>query len=273
MPLVSLVRLGGKVPELPLYRQIADELLLKIESGEMGKDGAPLPTELELREHYGASRNTVRDAVKWLMTRGVVETRPGQGTFVVQKIVPFVTPLRFDSGFGDEGSTFYSDEVTARLRTPLVSDPRIEIQAASGAVADELELPDGAQVISRHQRRFIDDIPWSLQTSFYPMSFVAQGATRLLQAKDMPDGTVRYLEQTLGVSQAGWRDKITVRAPDMIESAFFKLPDDGRIAVFEIQRTAFAKTGKPIRLTVTTYPADRNQFMVTTGEVPDDAPT
>jgi GntR family transcriptional regulator len=260
------------MPE-PLYRQIADDLLQKIESGELGRDGQPLPTELELREQYSASRNTVRDAVKWLMTRGVVETRPGQGTFVVQKIDPFVTPLRFDSGFGDEGSTYYAKEVTARLRTPLVSDPRIEIQAAAGAVADELKLAEGAQVISRHQRRYIDDIPWSLQTSFYPMSSVEQGATRLLQAKDMPDGTVRYLEQTLGVSQAGWRDKIIVRAPDMTEAAFFKLPDDGRIAVFEIQRTAYDKTGKPIRVTITTYPADRNQFVVATGDVPDEAPT
>ena len=59
----------------PMYRQIADDLQRRIESGEL-EQGAQIPTEIELREHYEASRNTVRDAIKWLMTRGLVETRP-----------------------------------------------------------------------------------------------------------------------------------------------------------------------------------------------------
>ena len=71
----------------PMYRQIAEDLRRKIEAGELPR-GAQLPTEIELREQYNASRNTVRDAIKWLITRGLVETRPGQGTFVVEKITP-----------------------------------------------------------------------------------------------------------------------------------------------------------------------------------------
>ena len=64
----------------PMYRKIAQDLREQIESGLIAP-GEQLPTELVLRDRYGASRNTVRDAVKWLMTRGLVETRPGQGTF------------------------------------------------------------------------------------------------------------------------------------------------------------------------------------------------
>ena len=63
--------------------------------------GSQLPTELELQEQYHASRKTIRDAIKWLITRGLVETRPGQGTFVVEKIDPFVTTLSAASGGGD----------------------------------------------------------------------------------------------------------------------------------------------------------------------------
>ena len=62
----------------PMYRQIADDLRRQIETGELAP-GAQLRTELELREKYDASRNTVRDAIKWLITRGLVETRPGPG--------------------------------------------------------------------------------------------------------------------------------------------------------------------------------------------------
>jgi GntR family transcriptional regulator len=49
---------------------------------------------------------------------------------------------------------------------------------------------------------------------------------------------------------------------------FFNVPQDGRVAVYEIFRTAFDKSGKPTRLTVTVYPTDRNQFIVIAGEVP-----
>src|ERR1700735_4383915 len=98
-----------------MYRQIAEDLRQKIESGHLGH-GKQLPTELELREQYNnASRNTVRDAVKWLITRGLVETRPGQGTFVVEKIVPFITTLTGDPWVGSDGD-IYLNEVKATLR-------------------------------------------------------------------------------------------------------------------------------------------------------------
>ena len=79
----------------PMYRQIAEDLREQIESGRL-EPGQQLLTELELREHYGASRNTVRDAIKWLTSLGLVETRPGQGTFVVRKIHPYATTLTTD---------------------------------------------------------------------------------------------------------------------------------------------------------------------------------
>ena len=36
--------------------------------------------------------------------------------------------------------------------------------------------------------------------------------------------------------------------------------------VFEIFRTGFDQTGTPLRVTVTVWPADRNQFIVNVGE-------
>ena len=250
-----------------MYRQIADDLQRKIETGELGH-GDQLPTEMALREEYEASRNTVRDAVKWLMNHGLVETRPGQGTFVVEKIDPFVMIVGPKTGFGLGEGAAYASEVTKLRRKPEDSVPRVEVQQARDLVASELELEDGSTVVSRHQQRFMDGTPWSLQTSFYPMRFVEQGATDILVAKNMDEGVVNYLARTLGVKQVGWSDKITVRALEPAEAAFFKLPDDGRVAVFETHRTSFDESGKPIRLTVTVYPADRNQFVVNVGTVP-----
>jgi GntR family transcriptional regulator len=253
----------------PMYRRIAEDLRQEIESGRLGPD-SQLPTELELRERFNASRNTVRDAIKSLINLGLVETRPGQGTFVTQRIDPFITTLSADpqSGFGGGEGATYRSEVSQRHRRPESSEPRVEIQSAAGEVAARLRVDEGTQLVSRHQQRYIDETPWSLQTSFYPMNFVVQGATRLLEAANIEQGTVQYLQETLGLKQAGYRDWITMRAPDANEMAFFRIPGEGRVPVFEIFRTAFDQTGTPMRVTVTVFPADRNQFIVDVGDVP-----
>jgi len=257
------------MPE-PIYRSIADDLRRQIESGEL-RPGQQLRTEIELRDHYNASRNTIRDAIKLLITRGLVETRPGQGTFVVETIVPLVTMLTGDPVTASSGEgRIYTKEVGAHRRRPTATEPEVGIHQAGSLdpATGELRLPDGAPVVSRHQQRFIDDIPWSLQTSFYPMSLVERGATQLLRAGNIPQGTVDYLREEVGIKQVGYRDTITVRAPDNVETGFFKLPDDGRVSVIETRRTAFDEQGTPIRLTVSVYPADRNQFAVIIGDVP-----
>ncbi len=200
------------MPE-PMYRLIAEDLRQKIESGELAP-GSQLPTEPELRDSYSASRTTIRDAVKWLVIRGLVETRPGQGTFVIEKFEPFVTTLSGDwqeeSGLGGGEGRAALAEVQARERTPEVSEPRVEVQKAHGYVA-RLQLEEGANVISRRQERRIDGRIWSLQTSFYPFSFAGRGATRLLEASEIPEGTVKYLEETLHLKQVGYRDLIAIR--------------------------------------------------------------
>lgn len=254
----------------PLYQRIADDLRRRIESGEL-TPGDQLSTELELREHYDASRNTVRDAIKSLITRGLVETRPGQGTFVTETIVPFVTTLTGDAetASGGEGNT-YSQEVEATLRVPRDTEPEVGIRAPNLEIASDLQIGQSDQVVSRHQRRSIDGTAWSLQTSFYPMRFVTEGgALRLLEATNIAEGTVEYLRGALGLKQAGYRDKVIVRTPDHNETTFFRLPEDGRVPVIEIRRIAFDDQGTPMRLTVSVYPADRNQFALNVGKVPE----
>jgi DNA-binding transcriptional MocR family regulator len=78
-----------------IYRPIADNLRLRIESGVFAP-GSKLPTVVALRDRYQVSRNTIRDALKWLLNRGLVEVRHGQGTFVASSLKPFTTTLSSD---------------------------------------------------------------------------------------------------------------------------------------------------------------------------------
>ena len=252
----------------PMYQQIAEDLRAQIESGTLAP-GAQLPTELELRDRYDSSRNTIRDAVERLISQGLVETRPGQGTFVTRRIDPFVTVLNGDPRFGGGGgeSATYLSEVNLRHRRAHLTTPRVELPIPSTAVTRRLRIPPDTQVVSRHEQRYIDDIPWSLQTSFYPMDFVTKGAIQLLMAEHINGGAVHYLAETIGIRQVGYRDWITARVPDDNEQSLFELAHDA--TVFEIFRTGFDQTGTPLRVTATVFPADRNQFIVNIGDVPD----
>jgi GntR family transcriptional regulator len=94
------------------------------------------------------------------------------------------------------------------------------------------------------------------------------GADRLLIAENITDGIIKYVEDTLGVRQVGLHDLITARVANSHEIAFFDLPEDGQVAVFQVSRVGFSEQGQPLRLTVTVYPADRNYLAYAEGQVP-----
>lgn len=253
----------------PAYRRIADSLRHAIEAGTL-VGGDQLPTEQELAEQWGSSRSTVREAIRILVTRGLVEARPGQGTFVTKKITPIMTDLSATHDLGTGEDARYYIDVRRQNRTPRSTVPRVVIEAASPLIAAELQLSPGDQVICRHQLRFVDEEPYSLQTSFYPMQLLTdRGAGRLIDAVDIAEGTIQYLRDEFRIEQVGYRDVITVRTPNATEVDFFKIPEDGRVAVFENFRTSYDRDGGPIRVTVTVYPTDRNQFVI---DVPSPAP-
>jgi GntR family transcriptional regulator len=263
----------------PLYQRIANDLRAQIETGQL-QPGAQLPPEEQLGKLFKASRNTIRDAIKFLVNLGLVETRAGQGTFVVDPPDPLVTKLTTDNpGLGGgEGAAYLTE---ASERHPRSDIPTVELQTALGEIAFRLGVAEGTPVVSRHERRYIrskqagqptalgsEETPWSMQTSFYPRRFALQGAERLLDNEDIHEGTVAYLKKTLGLEQVGYRDWITVRVPNSDEVGFFGLPPDGRVPVFEIFRIAFDQNGNPMRVTVTTFPVDRQQFIIDIGKVP-----
>jgi GntR family transcriptional regulator len=253
-----------------LYRQIADDLRYQIESGDIAH-GAQLPTETELKDQYNASLNTVRAALKELENRGLVDKRHGKGTFVAERVDPIVITLSGDPKKGPGGGEglVYTEEVERSGRSRREDPPHVQIIKASTAVARLLKIAEGADVIRRHQRRYVDKLPWSLQASYYPRSLLSR-APRLLDTDDIAEGTVTYMGKC-GIEQVGYQDAIEWRAPNEEETTYFGLPADGHIKVVEVRRIAFDQKGNSIRLTITAYRADRNHFVLNFGIVPDKA--
>ena len=77
-----------------LAEKTAQNLLEMIQEKGYGA-GDKLPTEAELVETLGVGRNTVREALRILMSRNIVTIRQGSGTFISDKNGVADDPLGF----------------------------------------------------------------------------------------------------------------------------------------------------------------------------------
>lgn len=68
--------------KLPPYRQVANILAARIESGEYPKE-SKLPSESELMEEFEIGRSTVRRTLAYMRDAGLVETVATRGTYVL----------------------------------------------------------------------------------------------------------------------------------------------------------------------------------------------
>jgi GntR family transcriptional regulator len=80
----------------PKYMLVFDDLSERIRSGVFPV-GSTLPTEKELCAEFGISRYTVREALRRLAERGIVERRQGSGSQVVAESGPQVYAHRMQS--------------------------------------------------------------------------------------------------------------------------------------------------------------------------------
>jgi GntR family transcriptional repressor for pyruvate dehydrogenase complex len=64
-----------------LYEQIVQQIEESILKGEF-TEGSQLPAERDLAKQFGVSRTAVREAIKALQEKGLVDAFPGRGTFV-----------------------------------------------------------------------------------------------------------------------------------------------------------------------------------------------
>lgn len=67
-----------KVDQRLLVPQIKDQLMIYIQQEQI-KVCEKLPSEHKLSDKFGVGRSTVREAIKSLVTRGILEVKRGSG--------------------------------------------------------------------------------------------------------------------------------------------------------------------------------------------------
>lgn len=163
----------------PIYRQIADTLRQQIANGEL-KPGDSLPTEALLREQYGVSRVTVRQALKLLTEERVIESLQGSGWYVKEERVNYdIYQL----------TSFYEKLADRNVETH--SDVLIfQVIKASPAIAEALHLTTDDKVYYVKRVRYIKQKPVTLEETWMPLALFPD-----LSYEVMQKSKYHYIEQ------------------------------------------------------------------------------
>ncbi len=136
----------------PLYRVVAQNLLSDIAAGKYAV-GEQIPTEPELRKHYGVSRSTIREAVAAIVRQGVVERLQGIGTFVCSTKVSTIAGIQTYSDFTEviEATGHVARQQVTSITTVTLSATAVSAlgltASCSGIRIDSLRYSDNRPVI------------------------------------------------------------------------------------------------------------------------------
>lgn len=119
--------------------------------------GQKLPNEFELGELFGVGRSTIREAVKLLSSKGILEVRRGSGTYVISTV-----PIESDP-LGLRAVTDKSALALDLVNVRLMLEPGIaELAATQATEEDIIELrrlcDEVEKKIHRGERYIEDDI-------------------------------------------------------------------------------------------------------------------
>lgn len=147
-PLIASIRTDDK----PLPEQVA-ERITQLVVDDSYRAGHKLPNEFVLAERLGVGRSTVREAIKILASRNVLEVRHGSGTYVCESTGMVDDPLGF---------RFIRDKRKLALdlcEIRLMVEPPLAAAAAENAGRRQIEELD--RLCEEVARQFTADIDHS----------------------------------------------------------------------------------------------------------------
>ena len=218
--------------------QVADVLRRQVLHGLVG-DGL-LPSETSLADEFGVSRNTVREALDLLREEGLVERVPGVGTVVAgSKYLHGIDHLR---GLAE----------TLKGHGQVRNEVRIsEVLPAPTTVARRLELAPGEQVVYLERRRFVDDVPLSLDLTYVVQDLGLQLLEENLSGRDV----FVLLEQIAGVPLGEAELTLEAIAADSHSAAILDVPSGAPLLMLE--RLTRLDDGRPVDLEFIRFRGDR----------------
>jgi DNA-binding FadR family transcriptional regulator len=133
----------GPLKASQLYERIADRIAGEIRMGLL-KPGQRLPSERDLAQRLEVGRSSVREAIASLQVHGVIETRPGSGSFVAADAVERVQA----AASAGVSASAHDASPSALLEARSLLEPRIAALAARHGRPD----PYAEELLARMDR-------------------------------------------------------------------------------------------------------------------------
>jgi len=231
----------------PLYRQVVQTLRNEILKGSYPV-GTQLPTEGELRERFGVSRHTVREALRQLRNDGLVASRQGSGTTVMP-------PGNTQFNVHRVGSI---DELIAYAAQSRYQVEQSEVLKLDGGQAADLGLPEGMRCLRLQGLRRPEDPdkPPVCWTEVYIAGEYA-GVERLVaRQRGVPIWTLiedMYGERLVEVEQV-------LRVLPVPEDLVARLEVEPDSSVVEVRRFYKTSSDKIAEVAINLYPAGPFRF-------------
>lgn len=150
-------------PGLPKYVQIRNWIQEMIQKGRYGP-GDKLPSEVHLAGLFSVNRNTVRQAIADLVSKGVLEKRNGVGSFVKGQAPSSVKyTLQHISSFTADMKRMGVEPETRLIHKGLVEAP--------DDVAEKLMLGTDRKVVLTERLRLGNRVPLVLERSYLPIEY------------------------------------------------------------------------------------------------------
>lgn len=227
---------------VPLWFQIAELLRQAIETGEIGP-GERLENEVEMSEHLGVSRPTVRQAIQALAHKELLVRRRGVGTIVAARRIKRPVAL-----------TSLHDDLLASGREPSTEVLSVAECAAQPEVAGELGIEPGDPVIALERLRSAEGSPLALMSNFVPLAILH----KTLVAEDLESHGLYEVLRDQGIRFHAAHQVIGARSATPVEARLLKA---GRGAtVLTMARTASDVAGVTIEFGQHCYLASRYSF-------------
>jgi DNA-binding GntR family transcriptional regulator len=234
--------LVDRASPVPLYFQVARQLEQAIESGVL-PPGSRLDNEITLAEELGLSRPTMRQAIRYLVDKGLLVRKRGVGTHVARARVR--RPV---------GLTSLFDDLTSSGQWPTTTVLSHTVEAASGVVAAALEVPEGTSVIALERLRRAGGEPLALMRNHLCADPVP------LQPEQLEQRGLYEVLREAGVALTSATQSIGARRATAAEA---KLLDETRGApLLTMRRTTFDDRGLVVEFGDHLYRASRYSFEV-----------
>jgi DNA-binding GntR family transcriptional regulator len=228
---------------VPLYFQLAQQLEQAITSGTLPA-GSRLDNEISLAERYGLSRPTVRQAIGYLVNKGLLVRRRGLGTQVLGS--PVRRPIELTSLY---------DDLAASGQQPTTEVLSLTAVPAGTDTAAALGVPPGTEVHRLVRLRRARDEPLALMTNHVPLGLADLSSDRL------EAGGLYQLLRTAGIQLRVANQTIGARAATAAESR--TLHERRGAPLLTMTRVTYDDTGRAVEHGSHLYRASRYTFAST----------